>query len=217
MESKSLQLTLILDCTASMGPWISAAKEQMLKILSETRRKYPDYSIQVSFIGYRDFGYETVQQMFTYNFQTIVKTLSDVEPFGGDDECEDVEGAYQLCIHQDWHATVRLVVHICDAPAHGDTFHDESVSDSYPGKTHLLEYVRGLANLNVNLTVFQINPSTRIMFDLMDMTYARVNPGKFTLIDLEGSSSEAFYQQMSDSIDNTICTQDPTYTQTLDV
>ena len=53
---KTLDLCLILDCTASMGAWIQRSKETLKDIIDKVKADNPDLRVRVAFVGYRDFG-----------------------------------------------------------------------------------------------------------------------------------------------------------------
>jgi len=53
---KSVDLLLIMDCTASMGSWINQAKNNLTKIIEKVQRTVTTQSFRVGYIGYRDFG-----------------------------------------------------------------------------------------------------------------------------------------------------------------
>jgi len=52
--SASMDLLFMLDCTASMQPYINAAKTRIHTFVKTIGETYPDVSLRIGFIGYRD-------------------------------------------------------------------------------------------------------------------------------------------------------------------
>ena len=52
---------------------------------------------------------------------------------GGGDFPEDVSGGLQKCTDLSWASRTRIIVHIADAPAHGEEYHDGSFGDNHGG------------------------------------------------------------------------------------
>jgi hypothetical protein len=181
MEAKTLKVCLMMDCTASMTPWLAAAKERILTCLKTVKSDYPEYEIYVAFIGYRD--YNDIEKIvfvdFTTDHMKVKNRISIVQAEGGDDAAEDVSGAYRLAASLDWNANVKLLFHICDAPAHGISYHVPDYGDDHPEddyKNPLEPHVERLALKNIDITVIELNETTRIMVDVMHETYRRVRP-----------------------------------------
>jgi hypothetical protein len=206
----SRQVTLMLDCTASMTDWIEASKRKLLEVTSHINSQYSNYEIEFSFIGYRDFEDETqfITLPFTTNYQSLVDKIETVEAIGGGDECEDVSGAYYIASEcQVWDADVKILFHITDAPDHGVVLHDHTVSDYYPEghpTVNLLEMVKNLAKNNVDITFFKLNNSTNVMTDAMRNTYSEVREQGFTIRDFTKSNKNVknmFYDVLTQQIE----------------
>lgn len=190
MNSQSVQVCFVLDCTASMQPWIDAAKNKMVDTLERIREQYPDYSISAAFVGYRDFEDPEpfIRVQFTTNLQKVEDSIMDVMADGGDDICEDVAGAYRFVNGLDWTANVRCMFHITDAPNHGLEYHDEYIEDEYPlGHPYidLKEETHDLAYKNIDLTVFSVNNTTDTMYKIMRNIYQDIRPDKFNVVNLK--------------------------------
>lgn len=56
IDKKSLDLMFIMDCTASMTPWIDAAKREIKSIIDCLRSKFFNLKIRVSIVAYRDYS-----------------------------------------------------------------------------------------------------------------------------------------------------------------
>ena len=55
-NEKTLDMCLILDCTASMYSWIQRSKDTLKTIIDQVKAENPTLKVRVSFVGYRDFG-----------------------------------------------------------------------------------------------------------------------------------------------------------------
>ena len=53
-SSKTLDLCLLLDCTASMSSWIQRSKDTLKVIIDNVKVDNPDLEVRVCFVGYRD-------------------------------------------------------------------------------------------------------------------------------------------------------------------
>ncbi len=192
----SLQVTLMIDCTASMTDWIEASKRRLLEIISYTNSQYSNYDIWFSFIGYRDFedAMQFINLPFTSDYQSLINEIEFIEAEGGHDECEDVSGAYYIATEcQSWDADVKLLFHISDAPDHGLLMHDDTVSDYYPEgnpRFNLLNMVRTLAKKDVEITFFRLNRTTDIMTTAMRNAYSEIREQGFTIQDLTNTNEK---------------------------
>jgi hypothetical protein len=54
VQAKSLEVCLLLDCTASMSSWIQRSKDTLAGIIQNVKNDYAGLKVRVSFVGYRD-------------------------------------------------------------------------------------------------------------------------------------------------------------------
>jgi hypothetical protein len=104
-SDKSLDLALLLDCTASMGSWIERSKKTLKEIIDNTVRSCDGkLSVMVSFVGYRDFcdskRFDIMD--FTNDIEKIKNFISTVTATGGGDGPEDVTGGLDKCLKLKW-------------------------------------------------------------------------------------------------------------------
>jgi hypothetical protein len=165
----------------------------MVELVDRVCEQHPRATIQVSFIGYRDYGDPVPMIEFPFqNAHEIMHHIRNVHADGGDDQAEDVAHALFRAVHQDWaNADVKIVFHIADAPAHGEVFHTLRVSDRYPrGDPHGLDprdFVEKLSFLDVHYTFVRIHESTDTMMEQFHNCY--VQGGTFSVIDLMNQRS----------------------------
>jgi hypothetical protein len=184
----NVKICIVMDCTASMEPWIAQARSRMVQLVDNVRVQHPQAVLRVSFVGYRDYGDE--EQLVLVPFLTAQETMARIQHVyaeGGDDRAEDVAHALFHAVHQDWSdADVKIVFHIADAPAHGEVFHDLTVSDRFPrGDPDGLDprdFVEKLSFLDVHYTFVKIHHSTDTMVEHFHNCYAQ--GGSFSVVDL---------------------------------
>lgn len=212
MNNVRVKVSFVMDCTASMEPWIHQAKTRIASLVDRVCEAHPNTDVRVSFVGYRDYGDD--EPLVQIPFQTPRDTMSAirrVEAIGGDDQAEDVAHALWHTVGQDWSdSDVKIVFHIADAPAHGDAFHTLDVSDRYPrGDPDGLDprdFVEKLSFLGVQYTFVRIHASTDRMVEQFQKCY--VQGGSFNMIDLiqQGRTQdpEAFSDVLSLSMTQSI-------------
>lgn len=205
----SVKLCFVMDCTASMEPWIRTARHEILNIVEYVEAKHPHADIQVAFVGYRDYGDE--ERILLRNFSEVpdlYQYLHTVVAKGGDDAAEDVASALRQAHTLSWdRADLCLLYHIADAPAHGMLYHTEDISDRYPeGDPNGLDpaaLLRQFAKESFHYTFVRITRATDIMTKLFETAY-RKGLGRFSVIDMAGRSRHILGEQICTNLDETI-------------
>jgi hypothetical protein len=203
-----VKVCFVMDCTASMGPWIRQAQIKTTKIVHDIRHDHPTADVRVAFVGYRD--YDDIERFVVHNFakpETTMRSIRHVEPLGGDDLAEDVAHALAKTLHLDWSdADVRMVIHIADAPAHGDAFHRPTVSDRFPeGDPEGLDprdFIEKFSFLDIEYTFVSITKDTDVMIEAFYDCYKQ--GGTFRVIDLQEQGAEAMSHALSQTISESI-------------
>jgi hypothetical protein len=209
MKPLSAKVCFVMDCTASMEPWLRMARNEILNIIDYVEERHPYADIAVAFVGYRDHG--DANRLLIHPFSDVpplMNFLNTVQAMGGDDIAEDVAGALQHVHTLDWSRTdVAMIYHIADAPAHGLRFHNEDISDSYPeGDPFGLDpatSLRQFARNGVHYTFVRITRHTDKMTDIFANVY-RGGPGRFHVIDMAGRSRHTLTQEIYTSMDQTL-------------
>jgi len=194
VDSVSVKICFVMDCTGSMEPWIVEAKTHMVKIMDDVSLEYPHARCRVGFVGYRDFGDR--ERLIVIPFQHPADTMEqihDVHADGGDDTAEDVAHGLDSAATMDWSgANVRILVHIGDAPPHGFMYHEITVSDRYPhGDPTGLDLdtiMQRLSSLDIDFTFVKINDSTDTMLEAFHNSYG--HGGTFRVLDLRPQNFE---------------------------
>jgi len=184
-----VKMCFLMDCTASMEPWIQAAKDEIREIVRTTQETFPFTDFKVAFVGYRDHGDR--ERFITVPFTTVDDLLGSIQHVhaeGGDDIAEDVGGGMNMARELNWaDADLRSVFHIADAPAHGREYHNASVSDRYPRGDPAMNSPKNIigsfSGLGVDYTFVRINDNTDKMIEVFFEHY--VHGGEFKVVDLQ--------------------------------
>ncbi|KAK5704370.1 hypothetical protein LTR97_003388 [Elasticomyces elasticus] len=176
----STDLMFVIDATNSMEPYIDAAKENVKKIVADIRAAYLGESdVRIAVAIYRDHQCQPNIEFldFTTSVEDVHQFLDRVGTDWGRDFPEDVLGGLQQALHASWKQQTRCLIHIGDAPPHGQGLHDMSASsDNFytPGsEPHRLVYqplIANLVQLNINYVLLRIGSYT----DRMSLTFAQV-------------------------------------------
>lgn len=128
-QAESVDLCFLVDCTSSMSSYIKQVKNKINELVSELEKIFKNFSVRLAFVGYRDFTENVNDQIVTIDFldsnniDTFKLLVSNVEAFGGGDECEDVFSGLNEVTKLEWSNESRVLFHVCDAPCHGKRFH----------------------------------------------------------------------------------------------
>lgn len=188
----TIDVAFVLDCTASMQPWIDAAKRQIHTTLDTLHNLHPTWEFRVALVLYRDYGDDERSHVlgFTKNLAYFDRLLDETIAEGGDDVAEDFAGAMWHAARLHWSGDVRHVFVITDAPAHGMRYHDARISDRFPegdpdGRV-LEDDVDTLTSKHVNMTFVRIRPHTDILIDRLRTVYTvrRHRGARFEVEDL---------------------------------
>jgi len=139
-EQTKLDMLLIIDATSSMKPYIDRVKKAITnEMVDEINRRFPHSTgnIRYGVLGYRDIGDAKQGQRqfeklpFTPDVEEVGNFLDKLEAVGGYDYAEDVVGAIAEAATFEWEQPNRGIFHVCDAPGHGEAFHDCGKDDDH--------------------------------------------------------------------------------------
>lgn len=117
-------IVYMIDSTGSMSSYLEAAKNQCINISNDLRNKFKNYNFQFGGVFYRDpiDCKEDKNDMFdlTDNVEYLKNFIGKMKATGGGDFAEDWAGGLDLAINKiKWRNGLKLIIHICDAGAHG--------------------------------------------------------------------------------------------------
>jgi hypothetical protein len=191
-SNMKVKMCFLMDCTASMGDWIQAAKDEIRDIVHETQTTFPFTDFKVAFVGYRDYGDAERFVIVPFTLvQDLLEEIQNVYALGGDDLAEDVAGGMEKARELDWSdADVRSLFHIADAPPHGREYHNAATSDRYPrgdpSRLSPKNLIGSFSGLGVDYTFIRINGSTDKMVEVFFDHY--VHGGEFKVVDLQNQT-----------------------------
>lgn len=218
----TVKVAFVLDCTASMEPWIHVAKTKIGEIIDTVSDDHPHETIEVGLVAYRDYG--DLMRFRTVDFTTpevVMNALRNVRAEGGDDEAEDVANALYRMTRLTWEdSDICMVFHITDAPAHGRLFHTSCVSDRFPqgdpdGRDPR-DSISEISDLGFHYTFIKITSSTDTMIDVFHNVW--VGSGNFRVLSLTPQQFRAgianvmsqTITQYTSSQDTSRCSRNPT-------
>ncbi len=221
MQIVRVKLAFLVDCTASMGPWIEAVKDRIEEIVETTQREHSEADLQfrVGFVGYRDYGDETPREIIPFTtVEEFLAKVRRVEAIGGDDIAEDVAGGLlstQKAL--DWRdADVRTLIHIADAPPHGVKYHAPHISDRFPNGDPCGVDVNTLLRYfaeTVDMTFIGLNRFTDMYVEHALSAYREIGKRSFQVADLRPQDTRFLTplasRALNDSIQRYTASQDP--------
>jgi hypothetical protein len=171
-EASSLDMVFMLDCTGSMGGYISSAKNDIKSFVENLLSVVPDIPLRLAFIGYRDHC-DGPKRLAVFEFSTDVDAFKAFvgaqDASGGGDAPEDVFGALNVACNLSWNSALRMLYHIADAPCHGEDYHDKSMGDSHsagdPLGLRAEDLISNLKGKNIEYFFGRINNSTDLMIN----------------------------------------------------
>jgi len=161
-----------------MASWIDGCRDSLIDSMNALRTKYPKARFRVAFVGYRDHSdaERFVIHGLNEDVDATVSAIRKVTAEGGGDTPEDVAGGLWHATRLDWKGDTRLLLFCCDAPAHGDKYHEANMDDSYPKgcpeKRDPADLVRQLAQKRVDMTIFRVNRNVDKMCALFKVAHA---------------------------------------------
>lgn len=182
-----MDITFIVDTTQSMQPWIDRVKKTIEKMYTEILHSCPDTLINI--IGYKDIcdrkcslhnnncpitceDNKWIQVSgYTKNTDYLLSFLHNIHASGGGDIPEDLFGALQVGIKQDFReSSKKIFLIITDAPPHGKMFTDYS-SDTptyplpYQGAKKPVDILQEIQENNISVYFLDIQKT------ILDKTY----------------------------------------------
>ncbi|KAF2823661.1 kinase-like protein [Ophiobolus disseminans] len=178
----STDVLFLVDTTSSMKPYIDAAKDQIQSIITRIQRTFLGESmVRVAVVGYKDHcNNPNVEFLdFTTSIDDARTFLGGLKARGGEGWTADALGGLRQACNATWMHPSRCIIHIADAPAHGNTLHDmpEEKDKKYytPGsEPHGLMFdsvIQSLVETGLNYTFLNIRSSTDRMVNAFSRIY----------------------------------------------
>ncbi|CAF1083647.1 unnamed protein product, partial [Didymodactylos carnosus] len=170
----TVEICFVMDCTGSMGSWITACKQHIKAIADgiqkEMKEKYDkDSVLRMAFVAYRDYTdsnrFDLIDFHQTPNLGPVEAKIASQQASGGADECEDVQGGLEKALKLNWaknssSRAAQILVWVGDAPGH-TPFCSGTAGDSFPG---------GLPDVPLMETLIHEIKNRRLFLLLSDFT-----------------------------------------------
>jgi len=168
---KIIDIVYLIDSTGSMGDEVKNASKLVNDNADYLTGKFTLYDFQFGVIYYSDkIDCETDKD----GFYPLTKDLKEIKNFcdkweiqSGGDEAEDWAGGYEIALNEmKWRDDKRIIVHICDAPAHGEKF-SKNCDDNHKERMHekkLEDLIKKCAEDNIIIVGIYLNDGAKNCF-----------------------------------------------------
>ena len=168
-ENNDFDILYMIDGTGSMKEYIEAAKKKCIEISEELERIYiKKLNFKYGAIFYRDPIDEHNDKHDYYDLddtKNLKEKIQNVKAYGGGDSPEDWVGAFKIALDTNkikWRKGNKLIIHIADAPAHGDEFAGKpNYTDEGP---KLIEQIKKCAKQEIKIFGLFIGQSAENSF-----------------------------------------------------
>ena len=142
---KSIDIVFLIDCTASMKPYLPSIKRLLKQIVSDAdayirRRNMSDDTLNIGCVTYSDHSKigdsssRRISKQYPFNCSFYADYyIDELKLEGGEDDHEAVaDGLYDAAYKLDWNEkSEKFLLHICDAPPHGSQFSTQDLKDNF--------------------------------------------------------------------------------------
>ena len=180
-------IVFLIDSTASMGPYIEAAKSESKNISRDLRKLYPEMNFQYGYIFYRDpiDSKDDIHEIINLTDQVndLPFEIGKIQADGGGDVPEDWVGAYKKVNNEiNWRNGNKVIFHLADAGAHGKRF---TPSDKYSDEENkLVKEIENCCKKKIKIFGFVIEEDARNSFLECKKIY-QSKGGTFEIYDFE--------------------------------
>jgi hypothetical protein len=212
-QQKVMDVVFLIDATGSMSATIKAAHDKAAEIAISLRVNNPEVNFKFGSVCYRDpidspTDIHQIHQLDT-EIDTLVTFFSTVQASGGGDGPEDWVGGYNLVLNKmEWRSGPKTIIHIADAPAHGQLYcnsinHEEESSKLEP----LIEIV---AKRGILMSCIDINCGALNSFKVCQNIYEQAGGCGFTIesLSLNGMYGERSSTESHGRMEVCICEDD---------
>ncbi len=206
---RQMEVMLVMDCTASMGPYMQEVRQQMGHILGTLRAmgKEKNLTVRVGVLGFRDYADEDdiVEYLdFTEDLTNVQKFVNGLSPFSkGKGRNEAVFEAVDVALRMaEWNTnSFKVMCLVGDAPPHrpGDVDTEwmkvrGDVASEYfdePFESNVIRLQHKLRQMAVQFLIFGVGSDKEMLRDFPQMI-EEGDMGKF----LRMNNQTAFISQL---------------------
>ena len=165
-------MSIIMDTTGSMSPYIKATKDNILEILNKLKQIEREHNLLeggivgqvVQYKDFRDTLTGELEEFITNDFDRLKQKLASFNARGGGDTCEDIQGGLIRALEQikrpEYKEYNHLILIVADAHNHEDGKEDDGC-DYYRNVTYGKSFASVWEDIFEMIRQFK---SIRIMF-----------------------------------------------------
>ena len=183
INQSRLDILFIIDCTNSINTYLEDIKLNFTKIIEEIKNNCPTATVYAGFVGYLDYidldlDDEYINIKLTTDIESINEKIKNLSSHGGGDTAEDLAGAFELGLDNDWQGISKFIILATDAPCHGDEFHRKKnvyKYDNYPEgdreNRDIKKFVKEFSQRKISLFCAKYSEETDLMFNIFKNIY----------------------------------------------
>ena len=190
----NFDIVYMIDATGSMGNYLQAAKDQCINISNELKEKFQSFNFRFGGVFYRDPIDSKTDKNEVFDLTDDVVSLrnfiSTVNATGGGDFAEDWAGGYELALDKiKWRNGLKLIIHICDADAHGKEY--TSSGDNHPNEGYKLPpLLKRCVENQIKIIGFNVNNGAKTSFNKCKKEYDKYDTNRKGLFKIQDFSSK---------------------------
>ncbi len=183
VEKEVVDVAICIDLTGSMEREAVAARNKVISVFDKLKTQYPGKKFRLALVGYRDKHdrkkFDIID--FTEDIEVVKTVLTNIiengEVEGGDDIPENVAEALSKLHELSWGVdSIKQVLHIADAPPHGNEYHDDNIADDYPDGDEdfdCKELMTLFATKQIGFMFMKMNHTTDTMNTIFRLAYQK--------------------------------------------
>ena len=211
--SGELDIIYMIDSTGSMSGWIKGVKDKCKEILDKLNEniKLKNYDIKFGGVFYRDpIDSSSDKHEFQPlgNVENLKIKMMSISAYGGGDEPEDWAGGYEIALDttkMNWRMkSIKIIIHIADAGAHGQRFSNGDKYNEYEAK--LVNLINICAKREISIFGYQIGSNPEKSFNECKNIYDSIKSKDcyFEIYHFEHASDKDVAEKLKENITNHI-------------
>ena len=124
INQSRLDILFIVDCTCSVNPYLETIQNNFKHMIDKIQEECKMATIYIGFVGYKDIldlklGEDYLNIKLTTELKLIAEEIKNLKSSGGCDIAEDIAGAFELSLNNEFKGISRFAILATDAPCHG--------------------------------------------------------------------------------------------------
>ena len=174
-ENKVLQDELLKRTEDFINQSRLDIKNNFSKMIEKIQEECKMATIYIGFVGYKDIndlnlGEDYLNIKLTTELNLVAEEIKNLKSSGGADTAEDIAGAFELSLNNEFKGISRFAILATDAPCHGVKNY-ENYPNGDPYNRDIKEFVRKFAENKISLFCAKFSDDTDLMFDIFEKEY----------------------------------------------